>query len=157
MRHAPEIIKVDSPRLEEVLGRAEQALAKEDAALIRAVFESYFYVADLVDDKNTSIRRLRQLFFGGGTEKTAAVVGRPAETSAATPPGIPADPVAGAADPNHANQADLNSSTAAEQRPAAPGHGRHGADAYGGAERVAVPHGTLHAGATCPACGEGTV
>ncbi len=40
MRQAPEIIEVDNPRLEEVLGRAEQALTQEDAALIRAVFAS---------------------------------------------------------------------------------------------------------------------
>jgi hypothetical protein len=31
-------------------------------------------VSDLIDDKNTSIRHLRQLFFGKPTEKTAAVV-----------------------------------------------------------------------------------
>ena len=75
MRHAPEIIEVDSPRLEEVLGRAEQALTPEDVELIRAVVEAYRYVVDLVDDKNTSIGRLRQLLFGSRTEKTNAVLG----------------------------------------------------------------------------------
>jgi hypothetical protein len=74
MRNAPELVEVDSARLEEVLRRAEQSLDKEDAALVRAVFRSYAYVADLVEDKNTSIRRLRQLFFGARTEKTDAVV-----------------------------------------------------------------------------------
>src|SRR6188508_1051538 len=76
MRHAPEIIEVDRPRLEEVLGRAEQALAQEDVALLRAVVEAYRYVVDLVDDKNTSMGRLRQLLFGARTEKTDAVLGR---------------------------------------------------------------------------------
>ena len=56
MRHAPEIIEVDSPRLEEVLGRAEQALTKEDVELIRTLVEAYRYVVNLVEDKNTSIR-----------------------------------------------------------------------------------------------------
>jgi len=54
---------------------SRQALDEEDAALVRAVFESYAYVSDLVDDKDTSIRRLRQLFSGARTEKTGAVVG----------------------------------------------------------------------------------
>ena len=72
----PEIVEVDSTQLEEVLRRVEQSLDEKDAALIRAVFESYVYVTDLVEDKNTSIRRLRQLFFGARTEKTDAVVGR---------------------------------------------------------------------------------
>ena len=79
MRNAPEIVEVDSTRLEEVLRRVEQSLDEKDAALIRAVFESYAYVADLVEDKNTSIRRLRQLFFGARTEKTEAVVGQKTE------------------------------------------------------------------------------
>ncbi len=77
MRNAPEIVEVDSTQLEEVLRRVEQSLDEKDTKLIRAVFESYVYVADLVEDKNTSIRRLRQLFFGARTEKTEAVVGRP--------------------------------------------------------------------------------
>src|SRR5262249_17704310 len=85
MRHVPAIIEVDSPRLEEVLGRAEQALTKEDVELIRAVVEAYRYVVDLVDDKNTSIGRLRQVLFGARTEKTNAVLGRKADRRDAPP------------------------------------------------------------------------
>src|SRR5262245_65966671 len=85
MRQAPEIVEVESTQLEEVLRRAEQALDEKDAALIGAVFRSYVYVAGLVEDKNTSIRRLRQLFFGARTEKTDAVVGRRAEGPEAPP------------------------------------------------------------------------
>src|SRR3954454_8370191 len=75
MRNALELVEVDSERLEEVLHRAEQSLDEKDAELIRAVFESYAYVTELVEDRNTTIRRLRQLFFGARTEKTEAVVG----------------------------------------------------------------------------------
>jgi hypothetical protein len=46
MRNAPELVEVDSDRLEEVLHRAEQSLDEKDAALIRAVFESYAYVTE---------------------------------------------------------------------------------------------------------------
>jgi hypothetical protein len=41
MHHAPEIIEVDSPHLEEVLGRAEQALAREDVELLRTLVAAY--------------------------------------------------------------------------------------------------------------------
>src|ERR1700679_2814099 len=81
MRSLPEIVGVDDARLEELLHRVEQALDEKDAQLIRAVFQSYAYVTEMVEDKNTSIRRLRQLFFGSRTEKTAAVVGAKAEDS----------------------------------------------------------------------------
>src|SRR3954447_5103750 len=87
MRNALELVEVDSDRLEEVLHRAEQSLDEKDSALVRAVFESYAYVADLVDDKNTSIRRLRQLFFGARTEKTEAVVGQKTRKPDAASPG----------------------------------------------------------------------
>src|SRR3982751_2038660 len=93
MRNALELVDVDSDRLEEVLRRAEQSLDEKDAALIRAVFESYAYVTELVEDKNTSIRRLRQLLFGARTEKTEAVVG----PKNGTPnPSMPPDAAVGA-------------------------------------------------------------
>jgi hypothetical protein len=101
MRHAPEIIEVDDARLEDVLRRVEQSLDEKDAALIRAVFESYAYVSDLVEDKNTTIRRLRQLFFGARTEKTEAVVGRHSEEPVETPePGAEVNPALSEGEPN---------------------------------------------------------
>src|SRR5262249_51717925 len=91
MRTTLELVDVDSDRLEDVLRRAEQSLDEKDAELIRAVFESYAYVTDLVEDKNTTIRRLRQLFFGSRTEKSEAVIGPKTETSRVTAsPDIPA-------------------------------------------------------------------
>jgi transposase len=147
MRHAPEIIEVDDARLEDVLRRVEQALDAEDAELVRAVFTSYAYVTDLVEDRNTTIRRLRQLFFGARTEKTEAVVGHGLETPESAPqPGTGAD--AGIA-PEGASP---------PRKPAAaPGHGRNGADTYGAAVRIEVPHASLQAGDACPGCGQGTV
>jgi transposase len=152
MRHAPEILEVDSPRLEEVLGRAEQALPQEDVELIRAVVEAYRYVVDLVEDKNTSIGRLRQLLFGSGTEKTSAVLGRTTDVRDAPPVnGAAADTASASGD------GDSDGSKEADQAPAPKGHGRNGAGAYTGATRIDVPHPSLKAGDPCPACQEGTV
>jgi transposase len=151
MRQAPEIMEVDSTQVEEVLRRVEQALDEKDATLIRRLFESYAYVADLVEDKNTTIRRLRQLFFGSRTEKTQAVLRRQTDK----PETPPTDTAADAVSPGGPVEADA--SQTAEPEPAGPGHGRNGADAYRGAERIDVPHPTLQAGDACPACGQGTV
>jgi hypothetical protein len=152
MRSAPEIVEVDSTRLEEVLRRADQALDEKDAALVRAVFESYAYVADLVEDKNTSIRRLRQLFFGARTEKTETVVGRNSENPSSAPQ---PDALADAETP--ADQSAPIEPTEPNTAAASKGHGRNGAHAYRGAVRVEVPHPSLTAGDACPACGQGTV
>jgi transposase len=152
MRPVPEIIEVDSPRLEEVLGRAERALTQEDVELIRAVVEAYRYVVDLVDDKNTSIGRLRQLLFGSRTEKTNAVLGRKTDMRDAPPAnGAAADtgPASG--------EGDIEGSKETDKAPARQGHGRNGADTYHGAARIEVPHASLKAGDPCPACEKGTV
>src|SRR3954464_13788923 len=124
MRNSPELVEVDSARLEEVLRRVEQSLDEEDSALVRAVFQSYAYVADLVEDKNTSIRRLRQLFFGARTEKTDAVVGRKTEEPASAGPkeAAAATEVAG-------GTTEAAAAPDAAPSPATPGHGRNGADA----------------------------
>jgi transposase len=149
MRNAPELVEVDSTRLEEVLRRVEQSLDEKDAALVRAVFESYAYVSDLVEDKDTSIRRLRQLFFGARTEKTDAVVGqktrKPDTTSSA-------DAVAETGPAPGDGNADESDAAATSK-----GHGRDGVEAYRGAVRIDVQHPSLTAGDVCPACGEGTV
>lgn len=149
MRHALEFVEVDSDRLEEVLHRAEQALDEKDAALVRAVFESYAYVSELVEDKNTSIRRLRQLLFGSRTEKTEAVVG---PKNGTPQPAVPPDAAAGPESTAGDGTTDVSHAAAAPK-----GHGRNSVAAYEGAERIDVPHPSLRAGDACPACGEGTV
>lgn len=152
MPSAPQIIDVSNAQLEGVLHRVEQSLDEKDVELIRAVFQSYLYVTDLVEDKNTSLRRLRQLLFGVRTEKTDAVVGQPTDRLPAT---MPSDAATGteSATPEAASEV----SGGAAMGPARPGHGRNGADAYRGAERIDVPHPSLQAGDPCPACKKGTV
>jgi transposase len=150
MRNAPEMMEVDDAHLQAVLRRVEQALDDQDSAFIRAVFESYAYVTDLVEDKNTTIRRLRQLFFGARTEKTRTVVGGTVDP----PPNAPSNGVT--TDPQTANGQVADPGDAATAA-AGKGHGRNGVEAYQGAERIDVRHPTLSAGDPCPACRQGTV
>jgi transposase len=119
-------------------------------------------VAGLVEDKNTSIRRLRQLFLGKRTEKTATVVGRSGQTSevASSPDAAGHDVAASGLVADSAvtgGQPDTNAANEADSAPACPGHGRNGADAYRAAERIDISHPSLTAGDPCPACGQGTV
>jgi transposase len=149
MHNTLELVDVDSTRLEEVLRRVEQSgLDANDSTLIRRVFESYAYVSDLIEDQGTTIRRLRQLFFGARTEKTEAVVGSKAGPSEAAAP---------AATAAEANPADDDGDTDASDTATSRGHGRNGAEAYRGAARIDVPHPSLTAGDACPACSEGIV
>ena len=158
MRNKPQIIEVHDTQLDDVLRRVEEALDEEDATLIRKLFESYVYVTDLVEDKKTSIRHLRELLFGKSTEKTAAVRGRQTDKPGPAPEPTPTGGAAGETGliggqppTDEAKPSDT------ETPPAPPGHGRHGAAAYRGGERIEVPHGSLKPGDPCPTCQEGTL
>ena len=61
---------------EALLDRAAKAgVAAEDVDLMRAVFDSYAYVTELIEQKNQTLSRLRTIIFGSRTESRANVLG----------------------------------------------------------------------------------
>ena len=138
----PEIIEFDVAQFEELKRHVEQrAFEEEDYAKLRGVLDAYLYLVELVENKKTTIGRLRKLLFGASTEKTADVVGREAAAQDNSPPSSsPAAPPSGDE----------------QKRPKKPGHGRNGADRYAGASRVKIRHASLEPGDPCPDCGVGT-
>ena len=142
----PTIIELDMDKLDEILRRVEaQDLHADDYETIRTVIESYVGLFYAVGDKNTTIQRLRKMLFGARTEKTATVVGQRKDS-----PPPPAQDVAASAAPTEGNG---EKST----EPPRKNHGRNGADAYTGAEKIEVRHESLQPGDPCPQCDEGTV
>jgi len=72
----PTIVELDMDKLEETLRRLEaKELDTDDYETIKAVIGSYVYLVNVLGDKDTTIRRLRQMLFGAKTEKTSAVIG----------------------------------------------------------------------------------
>ena len=142
----PEIIEMDFTKLEALLDRAEGTVEKEDFETIRTVFDSYYYLTQLIDKKSTTISRLRKLLFGASTEKTAAVLAR-------------IEAAVGNADNQQpgASQDQESEPSKPPKPPRKKGHGRNGADDYPGANRVGVPHESLKPGDGCPECPRGTV
>ena len=140
-----EIVELNRDRIEELLQRAQTALKEEDYRTIKAVFESYTYLTELVEDKGTTIARLRKLLFGARTERTRDVI-----------QGGDTDETASSA----SDQDDEATPSATEKEERAgprPGHGRHGAEDYAGAARIRVPHASLQSGDPCPDCHKGKV
>jgi hypothetical protein len=145
----PDIIELDAEQLDALLLRVEAGqLTPEDVETLIAALKSYAYVTQLIDQKSTTIGRLRKLLFGSQTEKTAAVTGQVVEPSQ---PGRPGQPDA----PGRASGGDDSAAAKARQKP--KGHGRNGAEDYPEAKRVSVPHETLAAGDPCPSCDRGTL
>ncbi len=140
----PKVIELPKSEVEELLQRAAGALRPEDYQLIKAVVESYAYLTDLVEDRRTTIQRLRKLLFGASTEKTCTVFDTPPDQAAV----VSAPPTAASSD----------TTPPAPVLPAPrKGHGRRSAEDYAGAEKIAVRHRLLHAGDACPECQRGTV
>ena len=136
--------------LKEILRRAEaKQFNDQDYETTRTVVQSYVQLLDLLKSKNISIGRLQKMLFGASTEKTASVTG------------VGTDSEAGPLDDEDAttdSPGEAASGTSSENYPAATkGHGRNGADAYRGAEKIEVPHESLRPGDACPDCTQGTV
>lgn len=129
----PPRVKLDLSEIPAILDRAKGVIAEEDHAKIKAAMTTLEVIAQELRDKTASLLRLSYLLFGSKkTEKTSSVLGEP-------PP------------PREATEKKPDAKTKA------PGHGRNGAAAYTGAEKVKVPHPSLKAGDDCPDCEDGHV
>ena len=146
-RMEPQIIELEAEMLQGIQQRADaKQFNDSDYEMIGTVFQAYVYVLDLLKVKNLSIRRMRKMVFGASTEKTEVVVG------SGTDPKLPQSSAEGT--PTTPSR-EADSKNKPTTRP--KGHGRNGADAYRGAEKIRVPHQSLQPGDPCPECYKGTV
>jgi transposase len=143
----PKLIDVKADELEPFLQRAKAVLNEEDYETFKALVESYVYVTQMVEDKRTTINRLRKLLFGSSSEKTGAVIKADAEATAGQETATEDD----AASTQNSDREQES------EPPKRKGHGRNGADAYRGAEKIRVPHSSLQSGDPCPDCKKGKV
>jgi transposase len=142
----PPRLDIPMAELEALLERAKaEPLSAADYEILKAALATLGYLTELLEDRTTTLRRLRHLLFGARTEKTRTVCPLPEDATA--PGGPDAAPAGGAPPP----QGEAGSGAPR------PGHGRNGARAYRGARQVVVPHASLHAGDRCPGCQKGKV
>jgi transposase len=130
--------------IEKALERVKSSLGERDHEFLRNLVDAYAYVTELVEDKDTSIRKLRRILFGAATERKKNVLD---EEKSSEPGGNPDPASAGDEKPSEGNSEEV------KEKKKRPGHGRNGADDYTGAERTKVPQGSLHHGDGCPHAG----
>src|SRR5713101_3127141 len=121
---AIERIEVSRDELNQLLERAKTARHEDDYRKLKATVDALSYLTELVADRETTIRDLRQLLLPPSTEKTREVL-----KQAGIEPTPNSDETSGEPTPPADRSADKKS-----------GHGRNGADAYQGARRVEVAH-----------------
>jgi len=128
---------------------ADAALTADDRRVLDQVLQWYFWLVFALQEATFSLKRLRVMLFGDTPKQ------RQASSSSGS-----SDGGGGTGDGGTASTV-AQASTAEgyrSQRAAGghrPGHGRQGAAAYPGAERVTCRHETLAVGERCPVCGQG--
>ena len=156
MKTPPDEVKLSREEGEALIERLRtNALTSEDRGLLVKLIQLYFWFTFALRETKISLGRLKRALFGEGRRPPPPTVG--GEAMAGADAGSTA---AGSATPATGSTAPIEDS--ADAPAAAPparrrGHGRRGADAYPGAERVVCRHETLAAGQRCPACGRGTL
>ena len=136
MQPAVPPLDVTTEELEALLEGVREALGEAGYQKLKAAIRTLSYVTQLLENREATLQTLRRLLCRARSEKTEAVLeqaGIPGSSSQRRP----------AAD--------------ATSQKLAAGHGRNGAQAYRGAQRIAVPHASLHQGDRCPECQRGKV
>jgi transposase len=133
-------VEVPIEELTAIIAQAEvRALSASESAKLKALVATFALLKEELQSKKTSIERLKRMLFGARTEKSSAVLGESTGDEAAGEQKAGEKP---------------DGSDGGKKR---KGHGRNGAAAYLGAEKVTIPHPSLHGGDVCPHCVIGKV
>jgi hypothetical protein len=134
----PDEVRLHRAEGEALIERLERnALTSEDRRVLVQLIRLYFWLLFALQEARFSLKRLRRLLFGDKRKKRK-----------------------GGTRGRSSGPAEGDGPSAAAGRQGAsgghrPGHGRQGAEAYVGAERVQCRHETLAVGERCPVCGLG--
>ena len=120
----PAIIQLSEAQLERLLIDLSVALPSVTYQLVDSLLRTLVWIMGLLEQKKTTIARLRRIIFGEKSEKSRKVI---PETS-------------------------LTMGRSGDLKGKGKGHGRRGAKDYPGARRVKVTHSKLHRGDLCPKC-----
>ena len=120
-------IDVSTAELEALLEQARPSLGEDGYQKLRAAIRTLGYVTELLEKQETTLQNLRELLCPASTEKTEKVLKQA---------GMDAG--------------EKKTKTTAGNSRKKPGHGRNAAADYRGANKIAVPHGSLKTGDPCP-------
>jgi len=121
------IIKIDTEKVLTILERVKPHLSVKEYDLLHAVVSTLAKVVGMLEKQSTSLKRLRDLFFGSKCEKTKKVI------------------------------REIKDQPKNKNKKPSKGHGKNGVDAYAGASTLTIEHATMTSGDPCPACERGKV
>lgn len=147
----PDEVKLSHEEGEALIERLEgNALTADDRRVLVKLIAFHFWLLFALQEAKFGIKRLRAMLFGEKPQKRQ----KQTSSSGSSDCGGGAGGVGAASTEASVSTVEDNSpqGSAGGRR---PGHGRQGAEAYGGAERVVCCHEELAVGERCPVCGQG--
>ena len=137
-----EHIDISITELEAIVEHAKtEPLSEQDCEQLHLVLKTLYFLTTELEKKHVSIERLKRMLFGAATEKLKKVLDKALEQG----------------NKQQEDESDSQDDSQKKDNEKAKGHGRNGADAYTGAEKVSIPHQSLKPGDCCPECKKGTV
>jgi hypothetical protein len=166
MKAKLEVIELDIQELESQLEKIQAELGEDVARPFRQLLDSHVQLLEVIRNRELSLKKLQQLLFGAKTEHTSNVLGAgdasSPESTATGQEQDAADDVLLSATGSTLEEGGPSGEGSEQEhadrrRRRGKGHGRNGADAYTGCEKVTVTHASLKAGDGCPSCEKGKV
>jgi hypothetical protein len=156
----PEEVNLSRAEGEALIERVKaNTLSEEDRRVVVKLIELWFWLSFALTEAKLSLKRLKGVLFGRGRGAGDDDESGPPRAGVLEIPGALATEQGSPSEPKVPPSRSLPSAEAGDKpsKPPPPGHGRHGVQAYTGAEVVTCRHETLRAGERCPACGRGTL
>jgi hypothetical protein len=142
MAKQDDLPKTNPSEIEALLERVKRSgIEPRDAQLVERLLRLLLLMASLLEHKNASIKRLKRLIFGPGSDKRTASESKTEQSTSDTASSAPVE-----SEPSAGRGADSGQAYAADPMPKRPGHGRRPASAYTGARLVLCRHPRFKAG-----------
>src|SRR5574341_2122331 len=147
MAKGDDIPKTDPAEIERLIERLKRSnLDPRDLDLLERLLRMVLTLVRVLQQKNASLKRLKRLIFGPGSDKRAATGSGEQDKGGNNAADSPVD-----SDQQPGSQTGSETSpSSSDQKPKRRGHGRMPASAYTGAQVVVCPHPNLKVGDDCP-------
>jgi transposase len=146
MAKQDDLPKTNPSEIEALIERVKRSgLEPRDAQLVERLLRLLLSMAALLEHKNASIKRLKRLIFGPGSDTRSATAAKTEPTTCVPASGAPAESERSSGSGPASGQA-----CADDPKPKRPGHGRKPSSAYTGAQVLRCRHPQFKVGDHCP-------
>ncbi len=149
MADSDKVPQINPAEIEILIQKIEQnKLEERERRLVVALLRTFLYVVAQLQEKKTTLLKLKEMIFGRKSEKSKREKEKPEEGEKETAEGGLEG--GGDGEQSHEPRNEKQESDGAKPAPNKRGHGRNPVSAYPGAKKVRCKHNQLKPGQSCP-------